>query len=563
MSQDGIFSILMGLAMIKRFIPANANVTTCEGAVFYPLQMAIDIAGAITDRVDNTYHDRIMWPGSDECCDKTVYLSNREGGRLLWAIHGVKKAYSYIDGAERHSRTSEYFHWSLLKTQTSTIDNTNEVFWLRLKTIGWDMGDDEKRSLYESTCITEGMEILPLMNNILHPDSDGSDIGINKEQFKAMLCAAPCGGPCKKKQDYSNDNPEWPTFECGNNPGWPGQCWERGRKATDASDANRQFNGLDFMILYNLYLLYFPEERTAYFHPDRPQGNISVGITGPDVLCDENMGHYTLLSPQPDAIQNLLWTTSSNLAIVGQPVLEADIKAGAPIYTPSFIRASFTEKSAIPQYFDGDIQGTTTVADFCEMTYYKPIISLVPGYSTTTQLNHCQGIYDFHAVSTSPDLAGTVYAWKIEIHPVTGPVTSEVLEGKDPHINQWQWLPEKSGYLIIKLKITTPCGETEASAFGVTYDCGPGGQLIVAPNPATNSDQVTVRISQEKDYLMNAKGVEVRFLRTGTGSVQKIERISQNGQSVSIAHFPPGNYTVQVVLEDRTVLTTTLVVSEK
>ncbi len=52
---------MIGLAMIKRFIPDYATVTTCEGQTFSPLQMAKTIASGMTNRIDEEYLDRISY----------------------------------------------------------------------------------------------------------------------------------------------------------------------------------------------------------------------------------------------------------------------------------------------------------------------------------------------------------------------------------------------------------------------------------------------------------------------------------------------------------------------
>lgn len=83
---------------------------------------------------------------------------------------------------------------------------------------------------------------------------------------------------------------------------------------------------------------------------------------------------------------------------------------------------------------------------------------------------------------------------------------------------------------------------------------------MVAPNPTTTGNQVIVNITN--DYVVATGGLNVRFIRASTGITQSTQRIYYNGQPVNMAGFPTGNYTVQVVLEDNTVLATTLIVSD-
>lgn len=75
MSQDGVFGLMIGLAMIKRFIPASATVTTCDGTTYSPLSIATQIASAMTNRLDNAFSNRIYIPGAEDCLEKPARIS--------------------------------------------------------------------------------------------------------------------------------------------------------------------------------------------------------------------------------------------------------------------------------------------------------------------------------------------------------------------------------------------------------------------------------------------------------------------------------------------------------
>ena len=106
----------------------------------------------MVDYADDAFANRIAWPGSKGCCDKEVFLSESEGGRLFATIHGFKKAADYIDDRDRHSNVDELFGWWVLKKQVQTSDNSNAKFWLRLKALGWDIGEDDQstKTLFHS-----------------------------------------------------------------------------------------------------------------------------------------------------------------------------------------------------------------------------------------------------------------------------------------------------------------------------------------------------------------------------------------------------------------------------
>ena len=193
------------------------------------------------------------------------------------------------------------------------------------------------------------------------------------------------------------------------------------------------------------------------------------------------------------------------------------------------------------------------------------VANLIPSYQITTQFDHCHADYCFHAVATSPDLPGTTYTWKFEVFPngsgSTTPALTIVATGKDVHLQVPGYqLPGTFGYVITHLAINTGnCGETGTMAFP-SYSCNPGRQVIVAPSPTTTGNQVVINITN--DYVGASGGLDVRFIRMSTGIVHSTQRIYNNGQPVSTTGFPTGSYTVRAALEDNTVLTTTLIVSD-
>jgi hypothetical protein len=579
MSQDGVIGLMIGLTMIKRFIPPNATVTTCDGTAYSPLSIATQIASAITNRIDNAYNNRINWPKSNDsdCCKKEVFLSSCEGGHAAAITKGLKKACSYVDGANRNANVGENLAWAGLTLQTKDFVNggthigDNANFWIRLKTLGWDMGGAAANGLYQDAFREKNLQIMPIINNILYPNEP--NIGIDKNYFKGMLCAAPCDGPCEKRLDYPNDDPNYPSFSCPNIPDWIGQRWETHNLKTDN---NRQFNGLDFLTLYNLYLLYFPEERTTYFNPDRPENGIISGankINGPDVLCPVSTGHYKVLNTYGPfgwpgyGIRDLNWNSSPNLEKVAFNSDEntADFRANT-FLSPSYVAATYKEDREVVQYYDGYphqikmgdpfIWRDETFREFCEFTYRKPILTETPEYALTFEFDHCAGIYRFHAVG--PDVPNTGYLWILEVHPNGGNFTILTASGKDA-VNQFGYLPGSGGWIYVTLRVTSECGVKDFHTVQF-YSCGTGRQVIVAPNPARHGDEVYVGITD--NYLVNSNGLDVVFVRTGFGTVQSTQRIYYNGQAVSIANFPVGNYAVQVVLDDNSVVTTTLVVTD-
>ena len=573
MSQDGLIALMVGLAMIKRYIPANATVTTCDGTAYTPLSIAIEIGNSLTDRVFDAYQDRISWPrsGFKDCCRKEVFFSACEGGHLVFIAKGLKKAMSYLDEHDHTANANETIQWGLLTGYTSLSSNSNTKFWLRLKSIGWDMGGDVDKVNYLSATFLQGQEIYPMMNNLLYPSSP--NLPIDKAGMKALLCSAPCGGPCKRTEDFNSNLQD---FECSNTPNWVGQRWE---SHSNDSDDNRQFNGLDFMALYNLYLLQFPEEQTAYFNPDKPEGDIGVNsgnISGPGILCSGSSGVYTVLTVLPTEVQNLAWTTSSNLSVTNTSVLSATILANSNAYSNQFVQAAFNRSHQVQQFYNGLpnhrvgnsspvlIVDNGTINDVCDITYRKPIHNEIPIFEITWNINHCNATYVF--LATPQGLAiqsGTTYAWTFIVHPNgSNTTTTFTATGQNPSIIPIPYgpIPGNAGFIETKLVVTSSCGTKEFNNIYAQYwGCNPGRQIIVFPNPTSSGNQVSVNITDS--YVVASSGLDVRLIRTSTGSVQSTQRIYSNGASINTSGLPTGNYTVRVALEDSSVLTTTMVIN--
>lgn len=209
MSHDGMTGLMIGLALIKRYIPENAEVTMCDGTKHKPLEMAKRITSAIVDRADDSFNNRISWPGSPGCCAKETFLSNGEGGQLMSTIHGFKHAADYIDDRDRHSNADEFSSWQGLFLVTAATKNTNAKFWLRLKALGWDMGEEPHniKTLFHSAASTQNLEILILINNLLYPGGD--NLSTNQPFLKNCSAKHPAAAPAGKSPDMQSLTPKF------------------------------------------------------------------------------------------------------------------------------------------------------------------------------------------------------------------------------------------------------------------------------------------------------------------------------------------------------------------
>ena len=559
MSQDGVIALMVGLAVIKKYIPAEATVTTCDGTPYSPLSIALKIGDALTDRIFDAHNDRIIWPKSDnkDCCAKEVSFSSCEGGHAIWVAKGLKKALSYLDGKSHPSTIGESIGWGLLTKMAQNTNNGNAKFWIRLKSIGWDMGADGDRVTYMSSLPNQNQEIYAIINNLLYPATP--NLPIDKSFFEELLCSAPCGGPCKRTVN-SIDH----TFDCPNTPNWTGQRWETNNSS---SNDNRQFNGLDFMALYNLYLLQFPEEQIAYFNPDRPQGEVGLGagnIGGPDYLCGGKSGEYTVLNVDPGVVQALSWTVSNNLGVINTSGLSATVKHLSQSSGFQFVQASFQKGQLISQHYNNGGDWTTygNITDICDIIYRKPIHNELPGYAISSEIDHCHASYVFHATPQGIIIPDATFAWTFIVYPEGSPTTTTyTATGQNPSIIPTPYgpIPGQQGFIQARVVVTTTCETQEFGPVFIHYSCSPYRQLIVYPNPVSGGNQANVNITN--GYVVPAAGIDVRIIRTSTGTTQSTQRIYNNGAPVSTTGLPPGNYTVRVALEDSSTLTSNLIIN--
>lgn len=108
MSHDQLINLFYGFTFIKKYIPENATITTCSGETYKPLEMVQKLSESIVNKI-NDNGDHITLPGSGDCCEKIVKLSDCEGGNLRGTIYGLLKANEYITGKETRTTLMQQF----------------------------------------------------------------------------------------------------------------------------------------------------------------------------------------------------------------------------------------------------------------------------------------------------------------------------------------------------------------------------------------------------------------------------------------------------------------------
>ncbi|MCC6281898.1 MAG: T9SS type A sorting domain-containing protein [Saprospiraceae bacterium] len=569
MSQDGVIGLMIGLTLIKKFIPASAMVTTCDSTVYYPLEMAIDISSAIVDRVDRAYRNWILWPESGNCCERKVYLTESEGGSMKFTIHGLKKAANYMDGGSRHSNSDEYLHWQYLTAQAGFSESDNGKFWLRLMALGWDVGDKGSvvQNIFKNKSEIHGTEILGMINNILYPG--GGDVKVDRDFFEAMLCSAPCSGPCVKQPNYGT-NGVLPEFPCSNTPDWRGQRWESGSVNPELVK-NRLYNGLDYMLLYNIYMLHFPVQQAApYQNPDyatHPNANSFFGddhILGSSTLCKGSTGYYEIdpvydvIAPSTTAtvLTDIKWSSTSSLLLESEQMVGTDVTMEGDD-NPSYLEVSFTQQRDINLF---NSNGTPVIANYveqippqsqtpdigCHFTFRKQITNASElNVNFSVRYSECSGTV--YAVTDNLELEGLEYNWN-----VVNMETNAVTFYQGPQIS----IPVSSasgasGTLFIQLTIENELcpdedGITQFNIF--SWDCNAYGyKLAIQPNPADNEIAITITKDGEIENINEEKGLIIN--RTNGNMSPIVSTLYTNGQSINVSNLPNGTYSIEVLDE--------------
>jgi hypothetical protein len=241
----------------------------------------------------------------------------------------------------------------------------------------------------------------------------------------------------------------------------------------------------------------------------------------------------------------------------------------------TYIAVNFDKENTILQYNNGGINTIfagigpnsdtlfepVTIKDKCTLLEYKkPIYTSaeVGNYTANFVFNHCQSVYEFHALGG--DIPGAKYEWKLNIYYIentTGNSASAtmLLYGKD--VTTYN-LPGRSGFIVITLTVSAPCG-SKSFTFTKEYSCSTQGKdLILAPNPARDLVYVTI----SNDYVVPTQGINVRLTRTDLGVTQSTRRIYQNGDTIQISDLSSGTYNVQVTLSDASILNATLIIQQ-
>ncbi len=252
-SQDQVAGLLYGLAMIRRFVPDH-----------------IEIQGYnIRQLTSATAHRLITYLSGNNWqlySPDSIQVPDQYGGNAFWLSWGFSSAASYITDSVYLSIPDDavpfwlFNNMPVLDPMSGEPDSIcilsfcfaiqgkdyNNAMIMKLAAAG-NQRNDTTMSVQAQQY---GHWIYPLARAVIHntvvPDFE-------YDTFLQLLEDAPAGGPCY------NTSPD-PTWDCDAPVGWwSSDRWARTAHAygLDSNQRRGMFNGLDYMLAYNLYHLYF------------------------------------------------------------------------------------------------------------------------------------------------------------------------------------------------------------------------------------------------------------------------------------------------------------------
>lgn len=599
LSFDQIIGLLNGLVFIKKYIPENAKVTTCDGHIYDVLKTAQDITWAICNRIGEDDNRAIWLPGTNDNCTahivapdffdtgsptSKIYLSNKEGGDVNWLFYGIAKTCKFITGKEPNITLGNEVKWNILKF---SIDNyyelilpqksglsSNQALFVEAESIGMENGYHYYFDDFGSRVNELHKEIMPLINNTLYPLPPNAPI--DQSKFLTMMCNAPCTGQCQKSPSYDAGVPNSnPPFECANTPGWLGERWDgAGFNSKVLGNENLQsriFNGLDYMVLYNLYTLNY-NTSAPFNKPDNIANPTAIGkdntIIGSGYICLNDTKYYEIkphYTNTNNSYDDIVWSSTVDLAINSLNTfgtIVERINQG----TNSLLKVNYTENR--PKTAVNRTDSKFEIIPFSNPTQYRYI---PPSYEIAGYIND-------HCYNQSAKLISDKYP-KFSIVNLSDPCyTAFQVEGDEmENFNfHWTFYNKKNGQTHYDIgdfvEITEPfysdffgavmdvtisaspknsgsCSPPDdfSTSFILKKCTGKDPKLIrVFPNP--NSGIFNVEL-EDANMSIPAGGLNLYLINTNSGTTVGQYQMNQNSILINTNSQPPGNYKISTIIQ--------------
>jgi hypothetical protein len=614
-SQDQIIGLMKGLVFIKKYIPDDAIVTTCAGHTYNVLKTAQDITWAICHRIGEDEKTSIWLPGTDNNCtavfgsfeDKSkIYLSNQEGGNVRWLFYGIGKACKYITGKEAGISAGNELRWFAFKYTLDTYDenfylpfplnfyanwykdgiNSNHALFIEAESIATDNGGHYDDDDFSDRVKDLHKEIMPLINNTLYPSEPNAPV--DQSKFLTMMCNAPCTGQCQKNKNYDEGVPNSnPPFECANTPGWLGQRWDgAGSDSKILGNENLQsriFNGLDFMVLYNLYALNYASS-APFYKPeniaDPSSGAIGKdnSIVGSGFICMGDTKYYEIkphYTSTNNTFDDIIWNSSAEL-LVNSPNDFATNVQRIGQNNQSLLKVKYTEnrpKTAVirtepytkwikegDEYRFEEVPASYNVTgyinDHCYNQGVKPISNELPQFTIFHFADPCYTAFKIEG----DEMADFNFSWNIHNNQngQTKSFTGEEIELYEPFYNDYY---DAVINITINIAPKTPMSCQPSiiqKTFFLKKCTGKDPKLIrVTPNPNIGVFNVEL---EDANMSIPAGGLDLYLINTNTGTAVGQYQMNQSSLLINAGNQPPGNYKISTIIQGQPTETSFIII---
>jgi len=267
MSKDQIIFIMVGLRLVQELIPENLEFIENNTATkfsntsnTYIRKEAINIANRQLNYITKNkktvfpltyYHWKIINPVSNKIVDR--------GGDAFSQSYGFEKLYKVFNSEDStlFTKKGEKFSAKLINAGTKTLINSviksgEGHMVLTLAAISKQWNNKTKKKL-EKKCFKDfknnaKYDFLVLLYSVLYNDSLENNY---ENYFSELLNVAPNNGPFNYNGNGDFANFEWSTSRRYSRPENRGTNWQ-----SHPGD----YNGLDYMLINNLYNIYYNKE---------------------------------------------------------------------------------------------------------------------------------------------------------------------------------------------------------------------------------------------------------------------------------------------------------------
>ncbi|MCA9514578.1 MAG: hypothetical protein KC635_06535, partial [Myxococcales bacterium] len=260
-SQDQVIGLLHGLALVARFVPDGVVVDGVDlrhkarEIVHRMVAFLRDGGWRVTD--PNGDHPPDAWGGN------AIGFSNQ----LAKSANAIAAPdFGVDDYRTLASRTVGEAAWAGIVVIWGETHNYNRTMALKLNAItnDWSADTTARRA------VGDGKDLYALTHALLNDVAPGAAFA--PWRVESMLDGAPCGGPCRH------------TAGCAEAPGWKTEhrTWSPDERGGSRHYPSAEFNGLDYMALFDAYYLY--RKGHLGFAPPKPPAGACGDFLGLDRL---------------------------------------------------------------------------------------------------------------------------------------------------------------------------------------------------------------------------------------------------------------------------------------